>query len=450
LIQDATRDPPEGQFDIIIDDGSHALCDQLGALQLLASHLKPNGLYIIEDLQSMENANTILETSHDIKFELKDLRSVRGQYDDVLLIGRPTNSEPKLKVAIWGETIWAIGRIHRAIQKYLDCARVDMYDWSNGESNNRLFTTAWKDYDRIVTKSDIFKLEEMFGLKLPDGILSKLVVISHCPDLDHLYFKEHIEIRDGPVYTGVSKETCEALRKKGVRAPIWVPFGADTEIFKNTHVFSPNEIKRIGMICVQGHNSEYNSVKRPDMFEEICQRVGATPVYICNRLTEDATLYSDIDLLISCSEFEAGPLGIFEAASCGVPVLTRPVGNAKYIEGIRTFNTADEAVDIIKSWNETSLCVYRDAITHEVHTNWSMKKCIRDYFEAAIFHRDTNKVAVWGEKTGRLGGLEMPSKNMFQMRICTTGRIARTTPRYGFLENGKTIIPSYQIHLCSN
>ena len=424
LIQDATRDPPEGQFDIIIDDGSHALCDQLGALQLLASHLKPNGLYIIEDLQSMENANTILETSHDIKFELKDLRSVRGQYDDVLLIGRPTNSEPKLKVAIWGETIWAIGRIHRAIQKYLDCARVDMYDWSNGKSNNRLFTTAWKDYDRIVTKSDIFKLEEMFGLKLPDGILSKLVVISHCPDLDHLYFKEHIEIRDGPVYAGVSKETCEALRKKGVRAPIWVPFGADTEIFKNTHVFSPNEIKRIGMICVQGHNSEYNSVKRPDMFEEICQRVGATPVYICNRLTEDATLYSDIDLLISCSEFEAGPLGIFEAASCGVPVLTRPVGNAKYIEGIRTFNTADEAVDIIKSWNETSLCVYRDAITHEVHTNWSMKKCIRDYFEAAIFHRDTNKVAVWGEKNwafGRIGNAikkYVPNADLYDWSNC--------------------------------
>ena len=383
LIQDATREPPEGLFDIIIDDGSHVLSDQLGALQLLASHLKPNGLYIIEDIQSMENANTILETSKDVLFELKDLRSVRGQYDDVMLIGRP--NEPKVKVAIWGETIWAIGRIHRAIQKYLDCARVDVYDWSNSDSNQRFFTTDWKDYDRIVTKSDIFKLEGMFGLKIPDGILNKLVVISHCPDLDHPYFKEHIEIRDGPVYAGVSKETCEALRKKGVRDPVWVPFGADTEIFKNTRVISPNGIERIGMICVQGHNAEYNSVKRPDMFEDICQRVGATPVYICNRLTEDATLYGDIDLLISCSEFEAGPLGIFEAASCGVPVLTRPVGNAKYIQGIRTFNTVDEAVDIIKGWNETSLRVYRDTITHEVHTNWSMKKCIKDYFEPCVY-----------------------------------------------------------------
>lgn len=382
LIQDATRDAPEGLFDVIIDDGSHVLNDQLGALQLLASHLKPNGVYIIEDLQSMENANTILETSKNVQFKLEDLRSVKGQYDDIMLIGRTPEPDTRVKVAIWGETIWALGRIHRAIQKYLGGARVDIYDWSNSESNNHLFTTAWKDYDRIVTKSDIFKLEEMFGLKLLDGILDKLFVISHCPDLDHPYFKEHIEIRDGPVYAGVSKETCEALRKKGVRDPVWVPFGADTEIFKNTHVMSPDGIKRIGMICVQGHNAEYNSVKRPDMFEEICQRVGATPVYICNRLTEDATLYSDIDLLISCSEFEAGPLGIFEAASCGVPVLTRPVGNAKYIPGIRAFNTVDEAVDIIGSWNGNidALRVYTSQVTVEVRNNWNMRTLIHKHF----------------------------------------------------------------------
>jgi hypothetical protein len=341
-------------------------------------------VYIIEDIQSMENANQILNTSNDVQFELKDLRSIKGQYDDIMLIGRPT--EPKLKVAIWGETIWAIGRIHRAIQKYLDGARVDMYDWSNGESNNRLFTTAWKDYDRIVTKSDIFKLEGMFGIKIPDGILDKLIVISHCPDLNHPYFKEHIEFRDGPVYAGVSKETCDALCKMGVRNASWVPFGADIEIFKNTHVVSSDGIKRIGMICVQGHNAEYNSVKRPDMFEEICQRVGATPVYICNRLTEDVTLYSDIDLFISCSEFEAGPLGIFESASCGVPVLTRPVGNTQHVEGIKTFNTVEEAVSIIQSWNENidSLRMYRDALTNEVRTNWSMEKCIKTYFKPCI------------------------------------------------------------------
>jgi glycosyltransferase involved in cell wall biosynthesis len=261
-----------------------------------------------------------------------------------------------------------------------------MYDWSNGESNNRLFTTAWKDYDRIVTKSDIFKLEGMFGIKIPDGILDKLIVISHCPDLNHPYFKEHIEFRDGPVYAGVSKETCDALCKMGVRNASWVPFGADIEIFKNTHVVSSDGIKRIGMICVQGHNAEYNSVKRPDMFEEICQRVGATPVYICNRLTEDVTLYSDIDLFISCSEFEAGPLGIFESASCGVPVLTRPVGNTQHVEGIKTFNTVEEAVSIIQSWNENidSLRMYRDALTNEVRTNWSMEKCIKTYFKPCI------------------------------------------------------------------
>jgi len=373
LIQDATKESPDGFFDIIIDDGSHVLRDQTDALQVLASHLKPNGMYIIEDIQSMENAMEILNTSKDVLFELKDLRSIKGQYDDIMLVGH--RAKPKMKVAVWGEMTWALGRIHRAIQKYLD-ADVDMYDWSDGESTQRLFSTAWKNYDRIVTKSDVFKVSG-----LPNGIFEKLVVISHSPNLNHPYFQEHIEIRNEPVYAGVSKETCEALRRKGVRGTAWVPFGADTEIFKNTHVISP-EIKRIGMICVQGHSSpDYNSVKRPDMFEEICRRVDAIPVYICNRLSEDATLYDDIDLLISCSEFEAGPLGIFEAASCGVPVLTRPVGNTRHVKSIKTFNTVDEAVNIIKTLD---LQCYRDAVTNEVRTNWSMEKCIKDYFAPCI------------------------------------------------------------------
>jgi hypothetical protein len=104
-------------------------------------------------------------------------------------------------------------------------------------------------------------------------------------------------------------------------------------------------------------------------------------VYIWNRLTEDATLYSDIDLLVSCSEFESGPLGIFEAASCGVPVLTRPVGNTRHIQGIRVFNTTDEAIDILNIWNGNvdALRVYANEVTNEVRTNWSMYTLIHKH-----------------------------------------------------------------------
>lgn len=299
---------------------------------------------------------------------------------------------PKIKIAIWTETIWAIGRISRAIQKYFQNAQVDLYDWNDGQKNYNLFTHDWKNYDHIITKSDIFKLKDMFGIELPHDILPKLVVISHSPNLTHSYFKEYIEVHEGPVYAGVSHETCDALRSMGILNPHWVPFGADTDIFKNTHKIT-GPIRRIGCICVKNHSTpEYNMVKRPDIFEDICRRVNAEAVYICNRLDENDTLYTGIDLFISCSEFESGPLGIFEAAACGVPVLTRPVGNAQYIRGIKLYETIDQAVQLIQDWNANpeTLRTYRNCITHEVCNNWSMKKCIEEYFEPCVFKKETD------------------------------------------------------------
>ena len=40
-----------GKFDIIIDDGGHNMIDQQISLGYLFKHLKPNGIYVIEDLE---------------------------------------------------------------------------------------------------------------------------------------------------------------------------------------------------------------------------------------------------------------------------------------------------------------------------------------------------------------------------------------------------------------
>jgi hypothetical protein len=41
-----------GAFDIIIDDGSHENAHQIESFRLLFSHVKPGGIYVIEDLQT--------------------------------------------------------------------------------------------------------------------------------------------------------------------------------------------------------------------------------------------------------------------------------------------------------------------------------------------------------------------------------------------------------------
>ena len=48
-------DVPDVKFDLIIDDGSHDQYDQQLSLSILFSHLKPGGLYVIEDLITGEN-----------------------------------------------------------------------------------------------------------------------------------------------------------------------------------------------------------------------------------------------------------------------------------------------------------------------------------------------------------------------------------------------------------
>jgi hypothetical protein len=41
-----------GPFDIVIDDGSHVSADVLASFRTLFDHVRPNGLYVIEDLQT--------------------------------------------------------------------------------------------------------------------------------------------------------------------------------------------------------------------------------------------------------------------------------------------------------------------------------------------------------------------------------------------------------------
>lgn len=93
FINDATKvlptqnvlDKENLKFDIIIDDGSHQIQDQLDTLGILYPYLKAGGIYVIEDIQDI-NTQAQYFQSLGIPIEIVDLRSVKGRYDDVLII----------------------------------------------------------------------------------------------------------------------------------------------------------------------------------------------------------------------------------------------------------------------------------------------------------------------------------------------------------------------------
>ncbi len=80
----------EGSFDIIIDDGSHRFVDQVCSMVLLLDRVKDGGYYIIEDFVELteENLNIIgkLATKHQMHAKIYDLRSVKGEWSDVMIV----------------------------------------------------------------------------------------------------------------------------------------------------------------------------------------------------------------------------------------------------------------------------------------------------------------------------------------------------------------------------
>ena len=77
-----------GQFDFIIDDGTHAVVDQVFVIQKYYDKLKPGGYIIIEDIAGDRAMNILVETAKNMQYKIVhdlDLRYVKNRYDDMIL-----------------------------------------------------------------------------------------------------------------------------------------------------------------------------------------------------------------------------------------------------------------------------------------------------------------------------------------------------------------------------
>lgn len=87
VFADATQEIDNlSTYDIIIDDGSHHVEDQLQTFNLLYSRLNSGGIYVIEDVNS---DGSIQELRNKLpNCEVLDRRHVKGRFDDVLVVVR--------------------------------------------------------------------------------------------------------------------------------------------------------------------------------------------------------------------------------------------------------------------------------------------------------------------------------------------------------------------------
>lgn len=77
-------------FDLIIEDGSHIVEDQVKTLDVFAPYLKKNGIYITEDIDggipdTRQKLKKVAD-KHNLQMEWIDLRQKKNRYDDILAV----------------------------------------------------------------------------------------------------------------------------------------------------------------------------------------------------------------------------------------------------------------------------------------------------------------------------------------------------------------------------
>jgi hypothetical protein len=65
---------------LIIDDGSHRADDYIQTAAALWQHLRPGGRYVIEDIQTQQDADRL----HSEGWSLYDWRQQTGRWDDLI------------------------------------------------------------------------------------------------------------------------------------------------------------------------------------------------------------------------------------------------------------------------------------------------------------------------------------------------------------------------------
>ena len=72
-------------FDVIIEDANHDIEQQLQIFMTLKQYLTPNGIYIIEDVQNIDQDRHLF-VYLDMDVRIIDRRHIKNRYDDVLVI----------------------------------------------------------------------------------------------------------------------------------------------------------------------------------------------------------------------------------------------------------------------------------------------------------------------------------------------------------------------------
>ena len=296
------------------------------------------------------------------------------------------------KVAVYGPGDWALGSINMFIKKHLQNAgyNVRLVDWRNAKD----IIDAFEWCDVFITEVHMY--ERWFRHQTRDIQEKGMYVWHHLSEIPGFsleekpfgHFATKIPVDKSLInnYFAITKKTKESADSfYGLDVGI-LPVGTDDDFWDKRKEFGP--IKRIG--CVMSPENkmrQYNTVKRYWVFAEIGEKAGVDYDYCFGkRPITGSYIYKDFDLIVNTSTHEGLPTPLLECSAAKVPFISTRVGIVPEYSSIKTFETVDEAVEIIKELNSdpSVLKKYVEDVYEEVAMSNLWEDHVRNYYAPAI------------------------------------------------------------------
>lgn len=245
-----------------------------------------------------------------------------------------------MKVFIFSDTNWALGRIHRDVMKQLD-HEVRYSNWGRYTWHEFMNNYAW--CDKCITNLIAYKA---LTVCFPELDFKKCIFVSHGA-------VEHEGIQYNPDLTyGITSDCLIDFFPSNIK-PFLMQNGVDPN---NFHKYEHKKtLSRLGW-CGAPIPS-----KQIDWAYHISNNTDI-PLSVASNLTYDEvrSWYGTIDLLlitaIPLAHSETGPLPAFEAVVSGVPVIGTPVGNFRHVPGPK-FTTIEEAIRIVEFYKQNPIAL---------------------------------------------------------------------------------------------
>jgi len=291
----------------------------------------------------------------------------------------------KIKIALLGPPEWALANINFFLKKYLSsCFEVEIFDWSNA---SQIQQAIGGEYQIVIGEVIILSLggigysvgkDVIFIPMFHHDVINQSTTRFGKQDWDPNLLKQY--------YVGaISQDIVSKLKNKYDINSKLLPIGVEGKFWKKRSITQINKLGIVGDLS--NRDKGWDEIKRPDLFWEVVNKLNLSGDFIFGKSFKEGTkIYDGFDMVICTSKGEGNPMAFLECAAAKIPFISTKVGIVPEYSSVKTFDTVEEAVEIIRYLNSSPLILqqYVNDVYNEVMADREWSKIIKKYWIPTI------------------------------------------------------------------